>query len=88
MGELHLRKGEATRRGMELARELRDALGELVRQDRVDPLPELPGLAVATHLVPRQDEVEYGAAVDRFAAAHGTLRFARTGPWPPWSFTA
>jgi hypothetical protein len=60
----------------------------LVRQDRVDPLPELPGLAVATHLVRRRDEEEYGAAVDRFAAAHGTLRFARTGPWPPWSFTA
>ena len=79
---------EASTRGVEVAAELRGALGGLVIDERVDPLAEPRWLAVATHLVRRRDEEEYRAAADRFAALHGALRFVRTGPWPPWSFTA
>jgi hypothetical protein len=81
-------RAEAARRGAEVAGELREALGGLVLEERVDELPDPPGLAVATHLVRRSEEREYEGAVDRFAAAHRPLRFPRTGPWPPWSFTA
>ena len=79
---------DATSRGMEVAAEMRGALGGLVIDERVDPLTEPQWLAAATHLVRRRDEEEYRAAADRFAALHGELRFVRTGPWPPWSFTA
>jgi hypothetical protein len=81
-------RAEAARRGVQVARELREALGRLVLEDRVDEPPDPPGLAVATHLVRRSEEHEYELAVERFAAAHPTLRLPRTGPWPPWSFTA
>jgi hypothetical protein len=74
--------------GAAVADELRATLGELVRDARVDPIAEPPGLAAATHLVRRQDEDAYRAALDRFAAERVELRFVRTGPWPPWSFTA
>jgi hypothetical protein len=80
-------RAEAGRRGGGIAGELREALGPLVLGERVDGVPEPPGLAVATHLVRRSEERAYGTAVDRFAAEHRALRFVRTGPWPPWSFT-
>ena len=81
-------RAEAEGRGAEMAQELREALGTLVLDGRVDGLPEAPGLAVATHLVRRSEERAYAAAVDRFATAHPVLRFVRTGPWPAWSFTS
>jgi hypothetical protein len=81
-------RAEAGERGAEVAGRLKKALGRLVLDERVDGLADPPGLAVATHLVRRSEEREYEMAVDRFTAAHPTLRFPRTGPWPPWSFTA
>jgi hypothetical protein len=74
-------------RGRAVAAELREALGGLVRDERVESLPSPHGLAAAAHLVSRVREAEYEAAADRWADARPELRFLRTGPWPPWSFT-
>jgi hypothetical protein len=67
---------------------MRQALGALVLDERVEPLSSPHGLATVAHLVDRDRESEYEAAVDRFAGSAPGVRFLRTGPWPAWSFTA
>ena len=74
-------------RGREVAGELRAALGSLVKDERVAPLPSPHGLVEVTHLVARADEDAYGRAADAAAAARQELRYFRTGPWPAWTFT-
>jgi hypothetical protein len=73
-------------RGREVAGELSTALGALVKDGRVAPLPSPHGLAEIAHLVERADEIEYQRALEAFTAARPELLFTRTGPWPAWTF--
>ncbi len=72
-------------RGRELAARLGQRVEGLVRDERVHPL-QAGGLVSVAHLVEREMEARYGAAVEGFAAEHPELRVVRGGPWPPYSF--
>jgi hypothetical protein len=77
----------AEARGRSVAAQLREALGSMIRDERIEPLPSPHGLVMVAHLIAREREAEYEAAAARFAESARELRFLRTGPWPPWSFT-
>lgn len=65
---------------------LRAAVGDVVRDEKVErPAPERGLLAVA-HLVRTADSDEYSGSVDGFRRAHPRLRVVATGPWVPYSF--
>ncbi|HUH12811.1 MAG TPA: GvpL/GvpF family gas vesicle protein [Longimicrobiales bacterium] len=66
---------------------LRAALGDLVRDERVDPPGERAGLLAVAHLVPREAQDEYRARVRDVRERVPDLRFLVTGPWPPYSFS-
>lgn len=78
---------EREARGRRVAAELAEGLDALIRDERVEPLRE-GGLVSVAHLVDRQAEEAYAAAVDAFAADRPALRVVRGGPWPPYSFVS
>jgi hypothetical protein len=80
-------RARAEARGRSVAAQLREALGSLIREERIEPLPSPHGLVTVAHLIARERETEYEAAAARFVESAPDLRFLRTGPWPPWSFT-
>ncbi len=72
-------------RGREIAAELRDHLGPLVRDERV----RFGGggtLASIAYLVDRHDTGNYASRVRDYPASRPDLRFLFTGPWPPYGF--
>jgi hypothetical protein len=80
------RQAEHERRGRELAAALTEALGDVARAERVDPLPAAEGAVSVSYLVPRAQEAEFASVMDRFIASRPDLRVLLTGPWPPYSF--
>lgn len=77
-----------TARGRELARELHDTLGPLLRDQRTDSPATPRGLVELAHLVSRDEVEEYRDQVSTFAAGEPDLRFLVSGPWPPYSFAS
>jgi hypothetical protein len=75
-------------RAQAIADDLGTRLGGLIAQQRVEPLPSAHGLASIAHLVRRADAAAYRNALDAATAAHPSLRFLTSGPWPPYSFAA
>lgn len=82
----HQRRTEDEERGRRLARELGEALGDLVRRERIEPLEPGEGLVSVAHLVGRSDMDAHRRGIDAFRRAHGGLQLRESGPWPPYSF--
>lgn len=80
------RQEERERRADAIGRELKAALAEVIRAQRLDPLPSGQGLVSVSHLVPREHEPEYTRRLRDFREEHAELGFVLTGPWPPYSF--
>lgn len=76
---------EARRRGVEIAEQIQQWLGPLVRDQRVKPA-EVPALAAIAHLVDRHDTGNYGRRMSEFAPQDTALKLLATGPWPPYGF--
>lgn len=70
----------------EIGAALRDALGPLVRQERIGSPPRGEAVASVAHLVRRVDGSAYRRRLDEFGREHPELRLRLTGPWPPYSF--
>ena len=81
------RRREREARARAVAAELSVAVGTLARRERVEPLHE-EGLVSVAHLVAREDEAAYAAAVETFVGGRGELEASRGGPWPPYSFVS
>lgn len=67
--------------------ELEEALGDAIREQRVEPLPPEKGLASVAHLVARERENRYRERVREFAMRRPELELVETGAWPPYSFS-
>jgi hypothetical protein len=75
-------------RARAIADDLRNRLGGLIAQQRVEPLPSAHGLASIAHLVRHGAADAYRAGLEEATAAYPALRFLTSGPWPPYSFAA
>lgn len=76
----------AGRRGLELARAMREWLGPRIREQRARPLGSAGGLVAIAHLVDRHDTRSYDVRIREFPARYSALRFLFSGPWPPYGF--
>lgn len=76
---------EGRRRGEEVAAELKEWLGPLVRDERVRSLGAGSLVSIA-HLVDRHEIGKYRLHMDQFPPRHPELRFVLSGPWPPYGF--
>ncbi len=93
-GTAHLRALARSRRSegeaREHAHEVADGIGEpfsdVVRRQRIEPLPRGGGLVSIAQLVPRTAIAEYHDRVRDVRRSSRTLRFVVSGPWPPYSF--
>lgn len=72
-------------RGRDVAVALRNWLGPVVRDERVN-LVGGGTLAAIAHLVARHDTGNYLGALKKFPAERPELKFVFTGPWPPYGF--
>ena len=69
-----------------LGEELRVALGDSIRDQKVQPLAAAPGLASVSHLVDRHRTGGYRERLKEFESRYPALKFVATGPWPPYGF--
>jgi hypothetical protein len=67
---------------------LRQALGPLVRAERVERHDRSPLLVSVHHLVPRGAGARYRAGLARARSQLRPLRMRASGPWPPYAFAA
>lgn len=65
--------------------ELRGHVGRFIRRERLGTVRS-PGLLNAAHLVGKDDERSYRAALLEFESRHVDLEIHVVGPWPPYSF--
>jgi hypothetical protein len=79
------RPAAGLRRRPEVAR-LLDALRDLVRAERIEPVDQPPLLGTVYHLVDRGTASLYQARLEGLGTASPALRFAASGPWPPYAF--
>lgn len=68
--------------------EIRVALADLVRAERLESPPARRALLGVAHLVGSDRVVEYRRRVDALRQRFPALRWLVTGPWPPYSFVA
>lgn len=83
------RHGSRTRRrerAKTLAAELRDHLGDLVRDDALRELGEAGGGVELAHLVPEEVSDAYREKMAEYRPEAGKAGVRVTGPWPPYSF--
>ena len=66
--------------------EIHASLAEHARESARDDAAGAGQLLHAAYLVPRRSVDDFVAAVGHVRARHPELRFACTGPWPPYSF--
>lgn len=66
---------------------LRPALRPLLRAERIERQDSGPLIGTAFHLLPREAEADYRAALEA-TGGHlpGGYRLAWSGPWPPYAF--
>ncbi len=77
---------EALEWGRHLAEELRERVGPLVRDERVDVPDAGARTATIAHLVKRPDAEAYAASARAWRAGRSELRIVIDGPSPPYSF--
>jgi len=65
---------------------LRSAVGEHVREERVELHRTPPLLGSVYHLVPAERLDAYGHRVEQAGTEMPRLRIRASGPWPPYSF--
>lgn len=90
MAALARRHAEAQRRRAEgdaIAMRVHAALTGIVVVAKVE-IPVAGGLVNLAHLVAREREGHYHAALDEIRRSRPDLRFGFSGPWPPYSFVA
>ena len=75
------------RSGHPLLAGVRDALGPLVRGERVEPGAKPPLRASVFHLVERSRIDEYKARARQLSERMAPAHLVTTGPWPPYAFT-
>jgi hypothetical protein len=67
--------------------QVHDALGSLVRGERVEPGAKRPLSISLFHLVDRPRVDEYKERVRELSRGLAPSRLEATGPWPPYAFT-
>ena len=65
---------------------VRELLGDIVRDERVDAAQTRHAVLTVSHLVAREHFDEYRERARRLRTMFPTLRLLLTGPWPPYSF--
>ena len=79
------RTEEGRQRGLQVAAEIEQWLGDLQRDSRVRPLGA-EALASIAYLVDRHDTRSYKRRIQGFPDQRPELEFVFTGPWPPYGF--
>jgi hypothetical protein len=62
------------------------ALSSLVRAEQIQHQGMPPLLASVYHLIERGQSAKYRIALDRINSSSMAVRFAVSGPWPPYAF--
>ena len=65
---------------------VRELLGDIVRDERVEPAQTRHAVLTMSHLVAREHFDEYRERARRVRTMFPALRLLLTGPWPPYSF--
>jgi hypothetical protein len=88
LARTHAAAADRRAEGERIAAQILERAGAAIRDSRSDSGRAAGGVLSIAHLVAWERATSYHAAVAEVAAAHDTLRFLCTGPWPPYSFVA